>query len=144
MCTICEKSYLSYSGVYKHNLSQCQSDCKPFFCNDCNFNTYNQSFLIAHMQKVHADFCDNEYTCDKCEKKFPDILSKINHEAKICRAATLPCKFCSKLNKNSKNLEEHIISFHPEKLENKAAGDIVQEIINEINATSMILFICIK
>ena len=98
VCIVCMEIIKGkITNVKKHLLQQ---HClKKPCCPDCGKEMGSTSYLILHMELVHAKSCkEGSICCDRCGKMFPSKTLLLKHKQKtVCAAEEWACNLCPKM-----------------------------------------------
>ncbi|XP_037292387.1 zinc finger protein 525-like [Manduca sexta] len=91
-CSHCPYRSVSKKNTKKHELIHRPNN--PLKCPDCPFIARNPRVLNSHRKKTHTANSEDSknYKCTKCEQKFEDYSTFVNH-----RKSRKRCKICTQL-----------------------------------------------
>ena len=116
ICDECEQPFSSKRLINIHKKAihfENPGDSQCDLCND-QFETKPQ--LKRHRDEKHSENSFLKLTCDKCEKTFANIHTKINHTLrKHFKEKNAPCDKCSYTGFSIDDLRYHNMNKHSDK-----------------------------
>ena len=116
ICDECEQPFSSKRLINIHKKAihfENPGDSQCDLCND-QFETKPQ--LKRHRDEKHSENSFLKLTCDKCEKTFANIHTKINHTLrKHFKEKNAPCDKCSYTGFSTDDLRYHNMNKHSDK-----------------------------
>lgn len=104
ICTVCGELFARKCNLTRHSLIH-KPKSEWLTCETCRKPCHSNAALLRH-QACHGE----KQQCGKCMNWF----QYLNQHLRKCGSDEpyLPCKFCNKLLKNRKNLQEHVKYYH--------------------------------
>lgn len=107
MCKICDKTFLSHTGVRLHTKSVHEE--RQFNCDKCNYTVKQKGHLNRHIEVSHLG---ERHQCDKCEYKATRKDSLKVHIERIHEVGHYPCDQCDFEATSRIYLRRHLIKTH--------------------------------
>ena len=113
-CKTCQKSILSFSDIPKHlaGHKQCDvkkgeqtnSDANNLKCSYCVLKLQTRYNLERHIKRKHTE---KSHSCDKCQKKFAELLELEKHHKVHLRSFVCAIDGCGRAYSSEKKLISH-------------------------------------
>ena len=108
-CKLCCKT-LHKNNIQRH-IKSVHENMKRFFCENCEFATFEKSKLINHWSRFHHE--KSKKKCNICGKHFSDLVLHIKNVHMVRNSEEKPkCGVCAKTFNTSKSLKRHVRSVH--------------------------------
>ncbi|CAG9810648.1 unnamed protein product [Chironomus riparius] len=112
-----------------------------FQCHVCGKSAISRENLKLH-EETHIPDEDRNFACQKCDKKFVNKYNLNMHEKvheKDEKIASIPCKFCDKLFKTDRQLNDHFNYSHK-----ASSGSLICHVCSKILKSKYTLDIHVK
>ncbi|XP_058825325.1 transcription factor grauzone-like [Topomyia yanbarensis] len=112
----CNRQYQKQVNLYEHLLRH--KNIYKFHCKECDRCFKNADGLIMHNMLHHTPEENKRFRCSQCCKAFAaEILltSHLNWHATV-EPRNIVCEKCNKYFTNTKRLENHVATHHPEQM----------------------------
>lgn len=112
-CDYCPKRFSTRNAKVGHE--RLHTGERPFSCKECGKEFVKQETLRTHMKNHNKNL--RTHICSYCSQRFITLRNLINHEQRHKGDKPHICHICSKGFSRNEDLQFHLSTFHPNRME---------------------------